>query len=167
MVRPKLVRTHKFCPHCKTEKLLAEFYKRATGKISAYCRVCSRKTRREHRLAFPEKHAARARSWRRRNQGRNADYFLKSIYGMPLGGYDAMLVKQDGKCAICQTDKPGGKGRFHVDHCHGTKEVRGLLCHRCNTGIGLLGTVESLQSAISYLNKFSPANSLITNRKTP
>ncbi len=53
--------------------------------------------------------------------------------------YDKMLEAQGGLCAICKTDKPGGKGDFHVDHNHVTGAIRGLLCHNCNTGIGSLG----------------------------
>lgn len=62
--------------------------------------------------------------------------------------YSAMREAQAGACACCgKTPKT-----LVVDHSHGTKTVRGLLCHACNTGIGKLGdTVEGLKQAIVYL----------------
>lgn len=61
-------------------------------------------------------------------------------YNLTLETYDALLNKQGGVCAICSTDDPRGQskaGRFYVDHNHKTGEVRGLLCHDCNTALGL------------------------------
>ena len=49
-----------------------------------------------------------------------------------------MLESQGNRCAICLTDSPGGKGAWHVDHCHDSGLVRALLCANCNVGIGLL-----------------------------
>lgn len=47
--------------------------------------------------------------------------------------YDQLLHKQDGKCAICKVDYR--KSRLSIDHNHKTLEIRGLLCHECNSGI--------------------------------
>ena len=46
--------------------------------------------------------------------------------------------RQRWRCLICQERAPAGS-RLVVDHNHDTGVVRGLLCSRCNTGIGLLG----------------------------
>jgi hypothetical protein len=64
-----------------------------------------------------------------------------------------ILRAQDGKCAICRTDRPGGKRTyFHVDHDHVTNKVRGLLCSTCNTGMGKLGdSVSTVWRAVRYL----------------
>lgn len=79
-------------------------------------------------------------------------YRLKSKYGLTPEQFAALLAAQDFKCAICMTDDPGSRGRFFVDHCHDTKEVRGLLCHQCNTALGLLkDNTASLARAIEYL----------------
>jgi hypothetical protein len=96
---------------------------------------------------------------RRRRNGRNETpearrrWTLKKLYGMTQADYDALLVSQDGKCAICQTDSPGGPGnKFHVDHDHATGRVRGLLCHHCNTGLGnLYDDPVRLRAALRYL----------------
>lgn len=58
-------------------------------------------------------------------------------YGLTISDYDAMLAGQNGGCALCGRTNRNGK-RLHVDHCHETGRVRGLLCSRCNTAIGLL-----------------------------
>lgn len=76
-------------------------------------------------------------------------------YGITVEDYDRMLVVQGGKCALCfaePVDEPGK--RLHVDHCHDTGKVRGLLCVACNTGMGKLrDNVEVLKRAIEYLEK--------------
>lgn len=59
---------------------------------------------------------------------------------------------QGHRCAICRTDAPGGKGGFHVDHCHDAGVVRGLLCHHCNVALGnFKDDVELLRAAVAYL----------------
>ena len=63
-------------------------------------------------------------------------YEYKRKYGITIDDYDQLFVAQNGVCAICgSSPKPGGK-RFHVDHDHATKELRGILCYRCNANLG-------------------------------
>ena len=84
---------------------------------------------------------------------RKSEYRRK--YGITIEDYDRMLEEQNGRCAICRTDKPGGAGaRFAVDHNHDTGNVRGLLCNNCNRGLGhLKDSVLLLEQAINYLNE--------------
>ena len=75
---------------------------------------------------------------------------LESKYGITIKEYNTLLDAQDGVCAICFGVEKNKK--LSVDHNHDTGEVRGLLCHKCNSGIGLLGDkVDALQRAIDYL----------------
>ena len=85
------------------------------------------------------------------------NYHLKRRYGITVEEYDELLEAQGHRCKICRTDDPGGRNaRFHVDHCHTTNKVRGLLCSRCNQAIGLFDeSVLVLESAIKYLNEKS------------
>lgn len=70
--------------------------------------------------------------------------------------YDEMLKAQDNVCAICGSEETyvryGVVGKLAIDHDHETGQVRGLLCSRCNSGIGLLGDdPERAQAAVDYL----------------
>jgi hypothetical protein len=77
---------------------------------------------------------------------------MRRKFGLTIAQIDAMLERQGGKCAICRTDTPGGRGRFHVDHCHATGRVRGLLCSDCNLGLGRFkDDTELLQTAADYI----------------
>ena len=75
-------------------------------------------------------------------------HLLKRLYNMTLKQYDQMFEAQNGNCAICGL--PELMSRLSVDHNHETGKIRGLLCRRCNSG---LGWYEShCQKAIEYLN---------------
>jgi len=82
---------------------------------------------------------------------------LKNTYGITPEQYDLMLTEQNSRCAICSAKKPGGRTKmFFIDHCHSTGNIRGLLCMRCNTGLGLfLDSQKFLANAISYLKENS------------
>lgn len=62
---------------------------------------------------------------------------LKRKYGIDKSIYDAILRAQGGRCALCRCLPQRGR-RFAVDHCHTTKALRGLLCDKCNTALGLM-----------------------------
>lgn len=81
-------------------------------------------------------------------------YKLRYGYGMTVAEYDALLASQGNRCAICRATKAGGRGRFHVDHCHETGRNRGLLCHLCNVALGnARDDVRILFAMIEYLGK--------------
>ncbi len=89
-----------------------------------------------------------SRKYRRRNLRRR---------GMTEADYNSLLAKQGGRCAVCKTDTPTGKGGrlgrfFHVDHDHETGNVRGLLCTGCNTGNRITDNPDLLAEKIIYLN---------------
>ena len=75
---------------------------------------------------------------------------LKKTYGISETQYQSMLLSQGGVCAICG-NPPNGK-HLCVDHDHTTGQIRGLLCDRCNFGIGyLMDDLDIIASAASYL----------------
>lgn len=79
---------------------------------------------------------------------------LKKVYGLTLEAWEQLFDLQDRRCAICRTTSPSGKGSWHVDHCHDTDKVRGILCHNCNVGIGnLRDDILILEQAIRYLKE--------------
>jgi hypothetical protein len=63
------------------------------------------------------------------------EYMRKRKYGLSVDSYQAMLESQNHVCKICHKSSRGGKA-LSVDHCHDTGRVRGLLCTKCNTGLG-------------------------------
>lgn len=76
-------------------------------------------------------------------------------YGLTVEDYEAMLAAQGGRCAICR-EAPDSRRRHDlaVDHCHETELVRGLLCHRCNVGLGHFNDRPNLlRAAAEYLDR--------------
>lgn len=79
---------------------------------------------------------------------------LKVKYGITIEEWDEMYTRQEHKCAICSTDVPVGNGLLHVDHCHKSGKIRGLLCHHCNVALGSFkDDIDILRKAIKYLEK--------------
>lgn len=83
----------------------------------------------------------------RSSKQKNTTYLRK--YGISLSTALEMLAKQGG-CAICGCGLD--RDTMNVDHCHTTGVIRGILCGKCNHGLGLLGdTMESVAIALQYL----------------
>lgn len=106
----------------------------------------------------PEARRASMARWRRDNPARYAEarrrYKLRT-YGLDVEAYEALLVLQGGRCAICG-DPEKDDWDLAVDHDHRTGVVRGLLCRRCNVGIGLLrDDAGVLASAADYVRSRS------------
>jgi hypothetical protein len=73
---------------------------------------------------------------------------IRRVYGLKLSEYAEMLEQQEGICAIASCSNPAK----HIDHCHKTGKVRGILCRKCNSALGFLGdNVQLLEDAIEYL----------------
>lgn len=86
---------------------------------------------------------------------RRKGYHLSSKYGITMDEYETTLKSQNGKCAICREEKKVNGKNLAVDHDHKTKKNRGILCHRCNMGIGYFRDDEELlKKAIKYLKKY-------------
>lgn len=74
-------------------------------------------------------------------------------YGLTPDMYRQVLEAQSGVCDICKGPPNGKDDQYHVDHDHVTGRVRGLLCTRCNQGLGMFkDDVSSLARAVEYLN---------------
>jgi hypothetical protein len=97
---------------------------------------------------------AYAKEWRKRNPDKVKNSELKSMFGITLQEYNAMLEQQDNTCAICKNPETDENVSLAVDHCHTTGKVRGLLCSNCNRGLGLFrDLVGNLENAIKYLEE--------------
>ncbi|WNI19174.1 endonuclease VII domain-containing protein [Actinacidiphila sp. ITFR-21] len=142
----------KACAKCGESKRVADFSlsRRATDTSNAVyksvCKACASAAARRWFADNPERTAANKRR-----------YNLEQ-YGITVEDYERLLQEQGGVCAICkkpETSARQGKViQLPVDHCHATGRVRGLLCHRCNRAIGLLGDdIDLLKAAIGYLER--------------
>lgn len=115
------------------------------------------------RNARPERRAVR-KSYKQTDAAKKANYKyrtkpevkervrrrrLELRYGITHDEYQALVIKQGERCAICTQQKS-----LHVDHDHISGKVRGLLCGSCNRALGLFyDQVPLMEKAISYLKK--------------
>lgn len=119
----------KRCSGCRESKSRDNFYKDRSNSdlLQRYCKDCSRV---------------------RRNK-----YSRKIMYGITPEEYTDLMARQCGLCAICQCWLADLRtGQVHLDHCHNTGKIRGILCNLCN---GMLGYAKDdpkrLRVAANYL----------------
>jgi Recombination endonuclease VII len=112
-----------------------------------------RKERYARDAAYRARASARRRAYHRAHKHeisvRRQGGHLKRRYGISRADYAALLARQGGVCAIC--GKPPEK-TLCVDHCHSTGKIRGLLCRKCNFGLGCYAEDQAaLIAALAYL----------------
>ena len=84
---------------------------------------------------------------------REKGYAIKKNFGITREEYISILEKQEYKCAVCGKSQDENGVELAVDHDHNTGNVRGLLCRKCNLGLGYFqDSQQYLQSAIKYLS---------------
>ncbi len=150
----------KICIQCKEERPVSDFGRIKKG-ISAFavCRICREKNRTVPiSMTSEEADAAKASGQVLGTHLHRRSEQLKRTYGISAKGYREMYQRQKGKCLICgyvsKVPITDDRRRYDlvVDHCHKSGEVRGLLCGKCNSGLGMFrDNVEFLKGAIGYL----------------
>lgn len=127
----------KRCMKCGLTKSSSEFH-----KWKAECKACCRDRREAWVKANPEK----VRAINRRKK-------LRKNFGLSIEQWNELLNRQSRRCAICGKPHSTGKRKgLFVDHCHKTNRVRGLVCQKCNTLLGMAGDdITILEKAIEYL----------------
>jgi hypothetical protein len=137
----------KICNVCNEPKPLEAFSilkKGAQGRHPA-CKVCRNRQAKDRYTSKRCEIIQMRREWRKRT---GADRRL--AYGLSLEEFNSMVTSQNGRCAICN-EVPTGRG-FHVDHCHLTGKIRGLLCRGCNLALGnMKDDPVRLMTAANYL----------------
>lgn len=136
-------------------------YSRYKDKKYPYwlCKECTKEKKKRLYKLDPKKHIAYARNtqkrYREKTMKRQNEYHV--LKHMPLDDYENLLSRQNNKCAICKLQETakhqnGKTKRLAIDHFHENGKVRGLLCGKCNTAIGLFNdSIRLLESAIKYL----------------
>lgn len=128
----------KLCNACEETHPITSFHKRtsAADGLQPHCKQCKREYQRSRC------------TW---------EGSIKHTYGITAAEWLALSEQQDHVCMICkQTETALFRGtikRLATDHCHTTGKVRGLLCQKCNTGLGNFNDDTQLMlNAINYLN---------------
>jgi hypothetical protein len=110
-------------------------------------RLHNRAYDKNYRATHAKEIQARRREFEQEHPLTSRTPMLKSLYGIDIWMYLSVLKRQDAACAICHRHV-----KLVVDHCHRTGRFRGLLCCRCNQGIGMLADdQEVLATASAYL----------------
>lgn len=143
----------KTCTKCKSCKPVADFgkHRKAKDGLSWVCKECNNANSRK----WAEANKDRVKRYRQDNMSKlveqNKWRRYERDFGLTKEVYAAMLEAQNSACALCL----GSFGRFpHVDHCHASGKVRGLLCSNCNTALGLVrDRIEVLERMIGYLKR--------------
>lgn len=115
-------------------------------------RLSALKYREAHREELRRKSLAYYEKYRRDGSlpSRLRRYTLRKKYGITPEEYERIFESQGRKCVICSISVVKRQSAWHVDHCHKTGKVRGILCHVCNTK---LGWFEKFRDQINgYLN---------------
>lgn len=152
------------CNICKIDKELSNFFKhkKSANGYGYTCKECNKIRTRIWQQNNKQKCVESSRQYREVNLEKsrltNKRTNLRLLYNITPEEYNKILTQQNGVCAICFTketvDRKGKKYDLCVDHCHETNTIRGLLCRKCNSGLGLLGdSLDTLKKAISYLEK--------------
>jgi hypothetical protein len=169
--------TEATCGACHTRRPASEFRRdsnRSTG-IYNLCRSCENARRRSYRAKNRDATNARRRAnyvpkWdghcancgtklgtrQRLYCGQNCKakaQHLRQKYDLSLDAFMDLVARQDASCAICRTPVTEGGGGV-VDHCHDSGKVRGLLCRKCNSGLGMFRDQPALlRQALAYLEE--------------
>jgi hypothetical protein len=129
------------CTVCKIDKDDSLFVKRSNRKsgVQSYCKECHNK---KMRGSY--------------NSDYMKNYDLVKNYNITLNQFKEMSINQNDRCAICYVHildiSAKHKKTLCVDHCHKTGKIRGLLCDRCNRGIGLFKEdIKIMLKAIEYI----------------
>ena len=141
----------KICNNCESEKSLDEFKDNqfAKDKKNIYCISCLGKMNRDsYERNFIKKTASEDKLVRKRRN------YIRCKYKITYKEFENMMIEQNFRCAICGIHASDHKKTLHIDHCHSSGKVRGLLCHHCNIMIGMAKeNTDNLLSAIEYLTQ--------------
>ena len=148
------------CKQCNEIKVINDFYKDKKG-IGGYrirCKECVIKNSKEHYWANPDRARKVKKEYRNKSKDKIREEHLKRKFNLTREQYYKKLEEQNNVCAICNNSESHINKKLNkltvlcVDHNHITDNIRGLLCRRCNTLLGIINDNKNiLSSAINYL----------------
>jgi hypothetical protein len=155
------------CKFCKLEKDRRwkannwEQHKKSATRARNANRSKANEWNKMDRERDPEKYKKWSKEWKDRNREKVRKQEICRIHKLTIKQYDQMIKDQDNKCYICGKEETRGGKSGHpmpltVDHTekNGVYQVRKLLCHFCNIGIGnFKENISLLLKAIDYLKE--------------
>ncbi len=147
------------CFRCKEVKPLKDFARQRAriNGVRRWCRDCFRVYSRSWVNDYIDRVGIDAYRTETRRRDRIATRLRK--FGITEEEYQAKLATQQGRCALCgdtEKSKVGDTLReLAVDHDHSSGAIRGLLCSKCNCGLGQFkDNIELLLKAVAYLQSY-------------
>jgi len=145
----------KMCGKCKKNLPRAQFspHRRMKSGLQTYCKKCARDWHHEH----PDYVKKKNEEWRKNNPNYGRNWLRLRIQGITPEMVEELRNAQNNKCAGCGMVFENSKTNIeHVDHCHSSGVIRGLLCRNCNIILGLCkDKTETLINLFNYLGKHS------------
>lgn len=129
----------KICSKCKKTKSYEDFSLSGKSKdgYCYFCKECAKDVSKEWVLTNPSRRAKNQKEYHERKKEILSEKRRFRIYGLTPKDFTEIISKQKGKCALCEI--PFKSKKFtHIDHCHATGKVRGILCMKCNVLIGYM-----------------------------
>lgn len=154
IIRPEGT-TDLLCRACKEEKKLEDFFPSMFKIRYPTCRRCCSQEQQVSKL----KNQGTYHAWMKKNREYHRYRHLEKKYGLTSVEYEARKTAQKNLCAICNNPETalcrGGRiSELHVDHDHNSGEIRGLLCNKCNRGLGyFVDDPTILRAAADYLER--------------
>ena len=139
----------KKCSKCGEVKLENEFYAAKPSKSKSWCKECEKFYQKEMYKNHPEKRLERAKKWRekyrdkhnaKRKENRMQIYITESARKYGIDKAQAAALAETTKCECCGIafENLSMLKKRNIDHCHKSGKVRGAICSRCNTVLGLI-----------------------------
>jgi len=160
----------KHCYKCGKDKVLSEFpkHKGHSDGLASECKSCNSIRVKAWVASLPKERLIKHKSYHNKYSQEHPasweskrDTRFRTNYGRSLAEYNALLEKQDFRCAICRKHVSEFSKALHNDHNHVTGKLRGLLCHKCNLRLGHLEDKAFLAVAIEYLAAYNETLPLV------
>lgn len=123
------------CKKCEVNKVIELFPFRSNGLRRYECKTCTAKIAREYR-----------------KNNKDKIRIQKAMNAYDITEKEVVDLYLEENCGICSVKIKNQRSK-HIDHCHETNRVRGVLCTNCNVGLGMFKDNEqNLLNAIKWIN---------------
>ena len=148
------------CRHCRTDFIPTHFNQHLCSES------CKKERSKDLCKKWDQNNKDKKRAYNARKYAENGDYWrdnsFKQRYGISLDDAKSILESQGGRCAICRSPIDlhakgiNAPNKGHMDHCHYTGNLRGVLCRECNWGLGnLKDDIIRVRAAACYLEHYN------------